>query len=313
MLKEGFVLWFTGLPCSGKTTLADELAKRLKDRGMATERLDGDIVRQSLTKDLGFSKEDRATNLERVSFVCKLLSRNKVAVLSTFVSPYESVRQKIKSETTNFLEVYVKCSAEECAKRDVKGMWAKAIAGEIKGVTGHDDPYEVPINPSITIDTEKETIGQCVDKIILFLSQSKLSYKNLLEKAVDIARYQHEGQTRKFTGEPYFMHPVRVAERMHTQDEKIVAYLHDVVEDTDFTYEDLGAEGYPKHILEAVKAITQLGTESYLAYIGRVCQNKLATAVKISDTEDNLINQPDQMKIDRYKLAIHILKTQGAK
>ena len=166
MEHKGFVLWFTGLPCSGKTTVADAVAEKLKARGMKVERLDGDIVRKSLTRDLGFSKEDRDKNIERVTFVAKLLSRNGVAVLPSFVSPYIAARENARKETTNFIEIYVKCPTEVCEKRDVKGMYKKAREGEIKDFTGVNDPYEEPPNPELVLETDKETVEQCVKKII---------------------------------------------------------------------------------------------------------------------------------------------------
>ena len=171
MEHKGFTLWFTGLPCSGKTTLADEVAKELKARGMKVERLDGDIVREGLTRDLGFSKEDRAMNIERVTFVAKLLTRNGVAVLATFVSPYNEIRHKSREEIGEYKLVYVKASPEACAERDVKGMWAKAKAGEIKDFTGHDDPFEEPDDADIIIDTEKETVEESKKNVITALEQ----------------------------------------------------------------------------------------------------------------------------------------------
>jgi adenylyl-sulfate kinase len=173
---NGFVLWFTGLPCSGKTTIADAVAKELKGMNLKVERLDGDIVRQGLTRDLGFSKEDRDKNIERVTFVAKLLSRNGVATLVSFVSPYREKRRHAREETTNFIEVFAKCPIEVCKKRDVKGMYAKALRGEIKDFTGVDDPYEEPIDPEIVIETDKETVNESVDRII-----EKLKYLNLIE------------------------------------------------------------------------------------------------------------------------------------
>jgi len=166
---KGFTVWFTGLPCSGKSTVADVLADRLRDMNLKVERLDGDIVREHLTKDLGFSKEDRDTNIERVSFVAELLSRNDVAVLATFVSPYIARRNKSREEIEQgapFVEVYTKCSLEECQKRDVKGMYAKAIRGEIKEFTGISDPYEEPPNPELIIETDKETVEESVERVI---------------------------------------------------------------------------------------------------------------------------------------------------
>ena len=166
MEQKGFTLWFTGLPCSGKSTVADIIAERLKTKGLKIERLDGDVVRQMLTRDLGFSKEDRDKNIERVTFVAKLLSRNGVGVLASFVSPYRETRDMIRNETTNFVEVYVNCPVEECAKRDVKGMYAKAYAGEIKDFTGVDDPYEPPESAEIIINTLEESKEESAEKVI---------------------------------------------------------------------------------------------------------------------------------------------------
>lgn len=169
--RKGFTLWFTGLPCSGKTTIADALANKLKSIGLRVERLDGDIVRKSLTKDLGFSKEDRDENIDRVIFVAKLLSRNNVATLVSFVSPYKEKRNYARGETTNFIEVFVKCSVDECINRDVKGMYKKALAGEIKDFTGVDDPYEEPENPEIVVETDKETPEESANKVFSALVQ----------------------------------------------------------------------------------------------------------------------------------------------
>ncbi len=172
MEHEGFVLWFTGLPCSGKTTVADLVAKKLNERKMKVERLDGDIVRKSLTRDLGFSKEDRDKNIERVTFVAMMLSRNGVAVLPAFVSPYIGARENARKETTNFIEVYVKCSVEECEKRDIKGMYKKAREGIIKEFTGVDDPYEEPPNPEIIIESDKETVEESVENVLKYLDEN---------------------------------------------------------------------------------------------------------------------------------------------
>ena len=159
-------MWFTGLPCSGKTTIADRVAEALREQGYRVERLDGDIVRKSLTSDLGFSKEDRDENIKRVTFVAKLLTRNGVKVLATFVSPYIERRRKSREEIGEFMEVYVKCSIEECMRRDVKGMYRKALAGQITGFTGVDDPYEEPPNPELTLDTDMETVEESVQKVL---------------------------------------------------------------------------------------------------------------------------------------------------
>lgn len=168
--KKGCVVWLTGLPCSGKTTIGDPLAEDLSNRGCDVERLDGDVVRESLCADLGFSKEDRHTNLMRITFVAKMLAKHGTIVICTFVSPYASVRKEIREKVDcDFVEVFVDCSVEKCIERDVKGMYAKAIAGEIKGFTGIDDPYEAPIFPEVTVDAEKETLWACVYEITDYL------------------------------------------------------------------------------------------------------------------------------------------------
>jgi adenylylsulfate kinase len=164
--QRGFTAWFTGLPCSGKTTVADGVADVLRERGYRVERLDGDIVRKGLTSDLGFSKEDRDENIKRVTFVAKLLTRNGVAVLATFVSPYRERRRKTREEIGEFVEVYTRCPVEICIERDIKGMYRKALAGEIKNFTGIDDPYEEPENPELILDTDKESIEESVQRVL---------------------------------------------------------------------------------------------------------------------------------------------------
>ena len=171
-MSKGVTIWFTGLPCSGKTTIADKLAVILKEKGRKVERLDGDIVRKGLTRDLGFSKEDRDKNIERVTFVAKLLTRNDVIVLATFISPYIARRQLSREEIGEYIEVYVKASVDECIKRDVKGMYKKALAGEIKDFTGIDDPYEEPVNPEILVDTESESVDKSVEKVLRYLEKN---------------------------------------------------------------------------------------------------------------------------------------------
>jgi adenylyl-sulfate kinase len=163
---RGVTVWFTGLPCCGKSTIAEKVAEKLKNKGYRIERLDGDIVRKSLTSDLGFSKKDRDENIKRVTFVATLLTRNDVIVLATFVSPYRERRRKTREEIGSFLEVYVKCPLEMCIKRDVKGMYKKAIKGEIKDFTGISDPYEEPEHPELIIETEKETIEVSTQKVL---------------------------------------------------------------------------------------------------------------------------------------------------
>ncbi len=170
-MMEGVTVWFTGLPCSGKSTIADRVAEILKEKGYKVERLDGDILRKHISKDLGFSKEDRFENLRRAGFIAKLLTRNGVIVLASFVSPYKEIREELKKEIGNFIEIYVRASRETCIKRDVKGMWKKAMNGEIKNFTGWDDPYEEPENPDLIIDTDNEEIDKSVNKVLELLER----------------------------------------------------------------------------------------------------------------------------------------------
>ena len=156
----------TGLPGSGKTTIARELEPELKRCGWCAEVLDGDEIRQNLSKGLGFGREDRETHLKRVTYVAKLLSRNGVAVIAAFISPYRNIREYARKETTNFIEVYVKCSVEACAKRDPKGLYKKAFSGQIKDLTGPQDLYEEPLQPDLVIDTERLNLRKSVDTIL---------------------------------------------------------------------------------------------------------------------------------------------------
>lgn len=155
--QDGFVLWMTGLSGAGKTTVALILEKELKERQLRIERLDGDVVRESLTRDLGFSKEDRTKNIERITFVAKLLSRNGVGCVCSFISPYQSVRDMVRDNTTNFLEVFIDAPLEVVIDRDVKGLYKKAIAGEIPNFTGISDPFEAPESPDIHVRTDQQT------------------------------------------------------------------------------------------------------------------------------------------------------------
>lgn len=169
--QKGFTLWFTGLPCSGKSAIADRVAEILKSCGLRVERLDGDIVRKSLTRDLGFSKEDRNENIRRVTFVAKLLTRNGVAVLTSFISPYQEIRSHARQEIGDFVEVYVKCPLEVCMRRDVKGMYKQALKGEIKEFTGISDPYEEPLDPEIILETDKENLEECAIRVLKRLKE----------------------------------------------------------------------------------------------------------------------------------------------
>ena len=168
--NQGFTLWFTGLSGAGKTTLAAEIVPELRARGVRVEVLDGDEVRTNLSKGLGFSKEDRDINIRRIGYVCRLLARNGVGVVSAAISPYrqvrDEVRRAIESEGAEFVEVYVKCPIEVLAERDVKGLYKRALAGEIKEFTGISDPYEEPLNPDVTVETDRESIETSAAKII---------------------------------------------------------------------------------------------------------------------------------------------------
>jgi adenylylsulfate kinase len=163
---KGFTLWFTGLSGSGKTTLANEIEGLLLERGMKVEVLDGDVVRENLSKGLGFSKEDRDTNIRRIGFVCNLLTRNDVVAIAAAISPYEEIREEVRHKIGRFMMVYVDCPIEVLKERDPKGLYKKALAGEIKGFTGIDDPYEPPEKPEVHVHTDTETIEESTFRII---------------------------------------------------------------------------------------------------------------------------------------------------
>ncbi|MEW5986641.1 MAG: adenylyl-sulfate kinase [Chloroflexota bacterium] len=169
--QKGFVLWLTGLSGAGKTTLAVILEKELQRRGLKVERLDGDTVRESLTHDLGFSKEDRQKNIERVTFVAKLLSRNGVACICAFISPYEAVREYVRENTTHFVEVYVDAPLDVLIERDVKGLYRKALAGQIDHFTGVSDPFEEPARPDLHLHTDQETPEESAGRILRYLEE----------------------------------------------------------------------------------------------------------------------------------------------
>ena len=170
-LSRGVTVWFTGLPSSGKSTIARGLERKLKQAGLKAELLDGDVVRTNLSKGLGFSKEDRIENLKRIGFVSSLLTRNDVVAIVSAISPYQEIRNYNRVQIGSFVEVFVKTPASECEKRDVKGLYKKARAGEIKGFTGVDDPYEEPENPDVICETMKESADQSVEKIIKKLGE----------------------------------------------------------------------------------------------------------------------------------------------
>lgn len=174
MSQKGFTIWFTGLSGAGKSTLANLLEPELKARGCKVEILDGDVIRTNLSKGLGFSKEDRDTNIRRIGFVCNLLARNDVIAVAAAISPYRDVRDELRREMQNFVEVFVECPIDVLAERDVKGLYKKALAGEIKNFTGIDDPYEPPINPEVTVHSDLETPEQSLAKILAKLEELEL-------------------------------------------------------------------------------------------------------------------------------------------
>jgi adenylylsulfate kinase len=180
--KRGFTLWFTGLSGAGKTTLTDALVPQLRSRGIAVEVLDGDEVRTNLSKGLGFSKEDRDANIRRIGYVSRLLSRNGVGVIAAAISPYREIRDEVRASVeadgAAFIEVYVKASLDALIARDVKGLYRKALAGEIKQFTGVSDPYEEPVRPEVIVESDRETVEESTAKIL-----SRLEELQLLERA----------------------------------------------------------------------------------------------------------------------------------
>lgn len=183
MQQDGITVWFTGLSGAGKTTIATELATTLRRQGHRVELLDGDVLRQSLTRDLGYSRADRDENIRRIGFVADLLTRNGVIVLVSVISPYRDVREEVRHRIGNFIEVYVKAPLEVCEQRDVKGLYKRARTGEIRGFTGIDDPYEPPLHPQVECLTDRETVAQSVAKVMekleIFWSSTALSSAQL--------------------------------------------------------------------------------------------------------------------------------------
>lgn len=177
----GFTIWFTGLSGAGKSTISDIVERELRERGHRVEVLDGDVVRTNLSKGLGFSKEDRDTNIRRIGWVCQVLTRNDVVAIAAAISPYRAVRDEVRDAVGRFVEVYVEAPIEVLAERDVKGLYKKALAGEITGFTGVSDPYEPPMNPEVTCHSDgRETPEESAQKVL-----SKLAELRYLRPAVD--------------------------------------------------------------------------------------------------------------------------------
>ena len=171
MMNTGFTIWFTGLSGSGKSTLSEVIEQHMKVLGRNVEVLDGDIVRTHLSKGLGFSREDRDTNIKRIGFVCNLLTRNGVICISAAIAPYRDARDWARKEIGNFVEVYVRCPLDVCRQRDVKGLYKLVDEGKIKNFTGVDDPYEEPLHPELIVETDKETVEESVARIFAKLTQ----------------------------------------------------------------------------------------------------------------------------------------------
>ena len=168
-MHKGFTLWFTGMSGAGKSTISGMIEKRLRQSGARVEVLDGDEVRTHLSQGLGFSKEDRDTNIRRIGYVCQLLSRNGVIAISAAISPYRQVREELRARIPEFVEVYVECPLQVLAERDIKGLYKRALAGEIPNFTGVSDPYEPPANPEVTVNSATETPDQSADKVWQYL------------------------------------------------------------------------------------------------------------------------------------------------
>jgi len=189
-VSKGFTLWFTGLSGSGKSTLAHAVAEELLERGLRVEILDGDVVRTNLSKGLGFSKEDRDINIRRIGFVCSLLTRNDVVAIAAAISPYREIRDENRRLIGRFVEVYCKCPLEALRERDVKGLYAKAEAGEIPNFTGVSDPYEEPLNPEVMVETGCEAVEESVARIIRTLEL--MGYIPASEAAADYTEDEEE-------------------------------------------------------------------------------------------------------------------------
>lgn len=192
---SGWVIWLTGLPAAGKTTIASRLHGILRSKGIRAEHLDGDEIRKVLSAGLGFSRQDRDANIQRVGYLCQLLSRNGVTAIVSAVSPYREARDRVRASVGKFLEVYVKCSLEVCERRDPKGLYKKAREGTLSGVTGVSDPYEEPLTPEAVVETEKDSSEQCAAKILAKLGElsaklgsvyTQQEEKDLMEKLASL-------------------------------------------------------------------------------------------------------------------------------
>ena len=223
-MSRGVTVWFTGLSGSGKTTVARRVHELLRERHILSERLDGDVVRQTLCRDLGFTKEDRDKNIERVTFVSQVLTRNGVVVLSCFISPYKRMRDNARAEIGDFLEVYVKTPLEVLVERDVKGMYKKAMAGEIQGFTGVNDPYEEPSAPELVLETATETIEESVQRVMRLLEER--GYVSVDVAAADRAAQSRRVEQGKAVPGPSVPHGGELVNRELTGDARAEAIAH---------------------------------------------------------------------------------------
>lgn len=310
---SGFVLWFTGLPCSGKTTLARAVTARLEGAGKSVVMLDGDEIRRHLCQDLGFSKKDRLINISRVAYVAGLLARSGAISVVSLVSPYREARLAARAMAPAFVEAFVSCSLEVCENRDVKGMYRLARAGKIRQFTGVSDVYEEPDNPELVIRTDRRTAGECVEEILSYLESSGLAGPfnpfvgdPVLTKAFELARACHAGQFRRGRRLPYLTHPISVARLLsrHGYPKPVVAagLLHDVLEDSGCEIEDIvktagrRAAALVAQVTDRDKTLPWKARKAlYLKHLRAA--DKDALAVACADKADNLASIADDYRL----------------
>ena len=218
---EGFTVWFTGLPSSGKSTLAALLRDALRSRGLTVELLDGDEVRTELTRGLGFSREDRDENIRRIAWVAKVLTRNGIVAITAAISPYRAARERARQEIGRFVEVYVDCPVEVCMQRDVKGLYARARRGEIEQFTGVSDPYEAPPHPEVVVHTDREAPAESLQGIVAYLEAAELLRAAMT--ALPVPTYLAQ-RLRELWGEAW---PVRLSELLATHTAAAAEPLHE--------------------------------------------------------------------------------------
>ncbi len=247
--QKGLTLWLTGMPCSGKTTLARAISRVLRNSGYLVVEVDGDVIRKNFCTDLSFSKKDRDVNVARTAFLANLLTENGIIAVVSSVSPYAEMRHRVRKKIDHFIEVYVRCPLSVCEARDVKGMYALARKGKIKNFTGVSDAYEEPVNPDLIVDTDRLDKSTCIARIMdhlrkneWVLPENPFPGDKVLTSAFQLAAYHHRGQERK-GGAPYLIHPVGVAKLLKqagAENEIIAAgLLHDVLEDTGCEMEEM--------------------------------------------------------------------------